>query len=201
MALIRKMRIYLSRIFYSNGSEYLSDDRRYRRYKIGRYTYGRPKILNWNGNDAQLVIGNFCSIAIGVKIILGGAHRLDWISTYPFPAHFKCSGEGFNYAPIGRATEIGSDVWIGMDAVILSGVHVGHGAVVAACAVVKKDVPPYAIVAGNPARVIRYRFEENDVEVLLGVAWWDWPTEKIMKNLGVLMGSDIDAIKRIAHVP
>lgn len=132
----------------------------------------------------RLVIGRFCSIAHGATFILnGGNHLTDTVSSYPFGIF----GEGWEHAmpeawPNRGGITVGHDVWIGYDATILPGVTVGHGAVVAAKSVVASDVPPYAIVAGNPARVVRFRHSEADTATLLRLAWWDWPVERITRH-------------------
>lgn len=120
------------------------------RYEVGRGTYGNPTVLHW-GEPTTLKVGCFCSIAADVKIFLGGNHRTDWITTYPFPAFWKSAAHIKGHPSSRGDVIIGHDVWIGEGAVILSGVRIGNGAVVAASAVVTRDVPPYGIVAGNPA--------------------------------------------------
>ncbi|MFD1695454.1 CatB-related O-acetyltransferase [Roseibium aestuarii] len=135
----------------------------------------------------RLVIGRFCAIATGVQFIMNGAnHLMSGISTYPFQIFGQGWEEGFDpsvYRAASRGdTVIGHDVWIGTDATILPGVTIGSGAIIGAKAVVGSDVPPYAIVVGNPARVIRLRFDDKTIERLLEIAWWDWPIEKISQH-------------------
>src|ERR1035437_8202021 len=125
--MIKWIRSMLRTCLYTGGSEFLKDDKRYSRYKIGNYTYGQPKILDWEKGKGQLEIGSYCSISLGVKIMLGGMHRIDWASSYPFPAFFGQGVQDNNYAPGKGATRIGNDVWIGMDALILPGINVGDG--------------------------------------------------------------------------
>ncbi|HOW55273.1 MAG TPA: CatB-related O-acetyltransferase [Syntrophorhabdaceae bacterium] len=174
----------------------LSLQERYPQYKIGTGSYARDlEVLSW-GEGAILTIGNYCSIAEGVKIFLGGEHRMDWVTTYPFsylwdeakhiPGHPKTKGD----------VTIGSDVWIGTDAVISSGVSIGHGAVVAARAVVTKDAPHYAVVAGNPATIIKYRFDEETIKALLDIAWWDWDRDRIVRNIEYLLSDQIEEFIR-----
>lgn len=160
---------------------------------IGAYTYGRPKV-RFPESGARLVIGRYGSIADGVEILLGGNHRLDWVTSYPFPAlpglWPKAVGiTGFD-ATRGDVV-IGHDVWLGSQCMVMSGVAIGHGAVVAARAVVTKDVPAYAIVAGNPARVVRLRFDEATVASLLESRWWDLPKERIDALLPLLLSDRI----------
>lgn len=132
---------------------------------------------------------NFFMIASGVEFIMNGANHLtDAISSYPFAIFgngWEHAMEGKNY-PYKGDTVIGHDVWLGYKATIMAGVNIGHGAIVAAKSVVTKDVPPYAIVGGNPAQIIRYRFSEEDIEALLNLEWWHWPAEKITQNLNML---------------
>lgn len=139
-------------------------------------------------NKEKLVIGKFCSIACGAKFLFNSAnHTLSSLSTYPFPIFFD--EWGLEKSDVAAAWDrkgdivIGNDVWIGYEAVILAGVTIGDGAVIGARAVVTKDVPPYAIVGGVPARVIRSRFPEETVKALLRLKWWDWPAERIQEKL------------------
>jgi len=173
---------------------------RYPQYRIGRGSYGNPTILNWN-EDASLSIGNFCSIAGGVKIFLGGEHRSDWVTTYPFNVLWPSASAISGHPKTKGDVTIGSDVWIAAEAVILSGIKVGHGAVIGARAIVAKDVPPYAVIVGNPSRIVKYRFEPAIVERLLNVAWWDWSDESIDKHLPFLLSTDINLfLDRAEHL-
>jgi acetyltransferase-like isoleucine patch superfamily enzyme len=166
------------------------------RYPIGDYTYGKPRVVSW-GEGTSLRIGKYCSISTHVIIFLGSEHRTDWVSTYPFPYLWKeasaTKGHPFSKGDV----IIGNDVYIGYNVTILSGVAIGDGAAIGACSVVTKDVPPYAVVAGNPARVLRYRFDEEAIENLLKIKWWDWPDEKVKENIHLICSDSIDAfIKR-----
>lgn len=168
-------------------------------FDIGDFTYGIPDVYGQK-QGSVLRIGKYCSIAGGVKIFLGDNHRLDWLSTFPFPAfaedwpEVKGSREYF-YSK--GDVVIGNDVWIGQESFILSGVTIGHGAVIGARAVVANNVGPYAIVVGNPAREIRKRFSDAIISELLEIAWWDWPVEVIRKNVKVLCSGDIDALAEL----
>ncbi|WP_232631708.1 CatB-related O-acetyltransferase [Methylobacterium sp. Leaf118] len=150
----------------------------------------------------RLVIGKFCAIATGTRFLMnGGNHRLDGLSTYPFPifgGDWIGRFEGELRFPQRGDTVIGHDVWLGFHSTILPGVTVGDGAVVAAHAVVSADVPPYAIVAGNPARVVRRRFSEAEAGRLQRIAWWDWPVERITAHLALIGGADIAALEAVA---
>lgn len=147
----------------------------------------------------RLIIGRFCAIASKVQFIMNGAnHALDGISTYPFAIF----GEGWedpdaDWAKGSRGdTVIGNDVWIGRGATLMPGVRVGDGAIIGAAAVVASDVPDYAVVVGNPARVVKMRFSENVIAQLLDIAWWNWPPEKITGNLAAIRGGDTGALAR-----
>ncbi len=167
--------------------------RRGGRIDVGDWTYGRPK-LRFPESGTGLVIGRYGSIADGVEILLGGNHRTDWVTTYPFPALPGLWPEAENMTDFSRSRGdivIGHDVWIGSQAMVLSGITIGTGAVIAARAVVTRDVPPYAIVAGNPARVVRERFDAATVEALLESRWWDLPRTEIVRLLPLLMSGDI----------
>jgi len=165
-------------------------------YKIGEFSYGKPNVLEW-GEKSSLTIGKFCSFAGDISILLGGNHRTDWVSTYPFCAIDLFKEETINTtghpATKGNVT-IGNDVWVGMGATIMSGVTIGNGAVIAAQSVVTRDVPPYAIVAGNPARIKKYRFDDDTIKKLQKIAWWNWPIEKIRDNVTALCSSNVDEL-------
>lgn len=170
---------------------FTNQNTKYQKYKIGDFTYGDP-IIDDFGED--LTIGKYCSIARGVTIILGGEHNTHWVTTYPFNTIFE-SKKHIKDHPVSKGPIIiGNDVWIGTEAIILSGVNIGDGAVVAARSLVSKDVPPYSIVAGNPAKIIRYRFDEVTIENLHRLKWWDWPNEKVIDNAELLMSSKIDLL-------
>lgn len=166
--------------------------KRYSKYNIGQGSYGRPKVHDWGGN--KLTIGSYCSIAGQVKIFLSGNHRTDWVTTFPlnrrFPHWLDASLIKHETTSKGDVV-IGSDVWIGYDSLILSGVTIGDGAVIAARSVVTKDVPPYAIVGGNPAKVIKYRFDESTIKSLLHIKWWNWNQDKIEKFMPLLLSERI----------
>jgi virginiamycin A acetyltransferase len=148
----------------------------------------------------RLVIGKFCAIAAGVQFIMNGAnHAMTGFSTFPFNIFGGTWANGFDFATVQAGfrgdTVVGNDVWIGMEATIMPGITIGDGAIIAAKAVVVKDVPPYAIAAGNPAQTIRRRFDDDTVARLLAIAWWNWPVEKISRNLDAIRGSNLDALE------
>ena len=176
---------------------------------VGEYTYydDPDGVENFERNvmyhfpfvGDKLIIGRFCAIARGVKFIMNGAnHAMAGFSTYPF----FIFGNGWEAAapspdsfPFKGDTVIGNDVWIGYDALVMPGVQIGDGAIVAARSVVTRDVPPYAIVGGNPATVIRQRFCDDVVAELLRIRWWDWDSAKITRNLKAITSADLDALR------
>lgn len=152
------------------------------------------------GAPERLVIGKFCAIAHGVRFITSSAnHPLGGLSTYPFRI-FGAGDVGAYRAQAGRHgdTVVGPDVWLGFEARVLPGVHIGAGAIVAACAVVSRDVPPYAVVAGNPAQVVKMRFDVATVARLLALAWWDWPIDAILAALPAIEAGDVAALEACA---
>ena len=147
----------------------------------GNHSYGADvQVQAWNRKNAIVRTGSYCSLGTDIKFVIDGNHRLDTFSTYPFQRIFP-NIEPTNYGK--EDPTIGSDVWIGNGAVIYSGVHIGDGAVIAGQSVVTKSVPPYAIVGGNPAKIIRYRFDEKTIEALIEIKWWDLPDHFIQKQL------------------
>ncbi len=152
-------------------------------------------------NQDTLIIGKFCSIACGAKFLFNSAnHAMGSLSTYPFPLFYE--EWGLPKARVASAWDnrgdivVGSDVWIGYEAVILSGVRIGDGAIIGARALVTKDVPPYTVVGGVPAREIRKRFDQSSIAALLRLRWWDWPYERIRQNLPAIMSGDIERLSR-----
>jgi len=162
------------------------------RVTLGHHTFGAPLIPAFAGSDVTVEIGSFCSIASNVMILAGGGHSPDWVSTWPIREVYGLP-EQYEHHPVYRGpVVIGNDVWLGRDTLIFDGITIGDGAVIGARAVVTKDVRPYAIVGGVPAREIRRRFTDEQVEALLEIAWWDWPEEKILREAGALNGADIN---------
>ena len=166
-------------------------------FALGAHSYGRPRI-RFAESGSKLTIGRYCSIADRVEIMLGGNHRADWVSTYPFAA-FGDTWPNTDQAPASyQATRgdvfIGSDVWIGSGALILSGVTIGPGAIIGARSVVSGDVPPYAVAAGNPARHVRYRFPEPLITALLEAAWWDLPDADVASLIPLLSSGRVEEL-------
>jgi virginiamycin A acetyltransferase len=177
---------------------------------IGDYTYyddpedsedfERNVLYHFPFIGDRLVIGKFCALARGVKFIMNGAnHKLDGFSTYPF----QIFGNGWEKVmpqpgelPYKGDTVIGNDVWMGYEATIMPGIQVGDGVIIAAKSVVVSHVLPYTVVGGNPARPIRQRFDDEVIQSLLAIAWWDWSIEKITRNLEKIVAPDIEALRR-----
>jgi hypothetical protein len=157
----------------------------------GRGTYGVPKVWTFAHEEARLIIGNYS--AVDGTHLLGGQHAIKHVASYPFRIFWDLPGAGEDGNPAKRGDiVIGADVWCTFGTWVLSGVTIGHGAVVATGAVVTKDVPPYAIVGGNPAKIIRYRFSEEQIAALLEIKWWDWPEEEIREAVPYIASEDID---------
>jgi virginiamycin A acetyltransferase len=159
---------------------------------VGKHTYGHNniRVISWSRKELRINIGSYCSFGSNIRLIIDGNHRIDSFSSYPFHNLFK------EVPPNNWGKEnpvIGNDVWIGMDATIYSGVTIGDGAVVAGQSVVTKSVPPYAVVAGNPARIVKYRFSDAVIADLLQLKWWDLPETVIRERLIPKM-YDIDAV-------
>lgn len=166
-------------------------------FEIGDHSYGRPKV-RFPESGRGLKIGRFCSIADRVEILLGGNHRTDWATTYPFGAFAELwpsvARLGDAYHASRGGVVIGSDVWLGSGVTVLSGITIGHGAVIGARAVVTRNVEPYAIVGGNPARPIRMRFEPERVAELLETAWWSLPDRDIAPLVPLLQSDRIEDV-------
>ena len=159
-------------------------------------------LYHYEAQGDRLIIGKFCALAHGATFIMNGAnHRMDGPSTYPFPIFGEAWGAHMDLLsdlPSRGDTNVGNDVWLGRDALVMPGVTIGDGAIVASRAVITTDVPPYAVVAGNPARVVQERLNGEDVQRLLKAAWWDWPVETINKHVRVLMSGDVEPIVHVS---
>lgn len=150
----------------------------------------------------KLVIGKYCALATGVRFIMNGAnHRMDGPSTFPFPIMGGSWTEHFDLLsglPQSGDTVVGNDVWLGHGVMVMPGVRIGHGAIVASGCVVVRDVPDYGIVGGNPGQLIRTRYTDEDIARLLALAWWDWPVEHVTAHIRTLMAGTVDELERIA---
>jgi len=176
---------------YTMYNDFVNDPRDFERNNV---------LYHYPVNHDKLVIGRFCSIACGAKFLFNSAnHTLASLSTYPFPIFFE--EWGLDAKNVAAAWDnkgdivIGNDVWIGYEAVILAGVTIGDGAVIGARAVVTKDVPPYTIAGGVPAKPIRRRFSDEVVSELLKLEWWNWPEEKISRNIEAITQGSIRDLK------
>lgn len=169
------------------------DDSRYGPEKFEEYNV----LYNHNVSKVKLVIGKFCAIAAETRFIMTGDHKLDAISTYPFPVFGGGWETAYNILDLPTKGDlvVGNDVWFGYDSLIRGGVTIGDGAIIATRAVVVKDVPPYAIVAGNPAKVVKMRFDDKTIERLLQISWWNWDIEKITRNLPLICNLDVDQLE------
>jgi len=158
---------------------------------LGKYSYGNIV----QRGEGTVTVGKFCSIASGVKAIFLNDHRVDWITTFPFLQMWKMSVPNQKLPP--ENIVVGNDAWLGTDVTLLGGANIGDGAVVGAYSVVSGKVAPYSIVVGNPAKLVRKRFSEKDIQSLLRIKWWDWPDEKI-KEVALILSSDriFEFIKR-----
>lgn len=181
---------------YTMYNDYVRDPRDFQKNNV---------LYHYPVNGDKLKIGKFCSIACGAKFIFTSAnHKMASLSTYPFPIFFAEWGLDAKNIRVAWDNKgdivVGSDVWIGYEAVILSGVHIGDGAIIGARAVVTKDVAPYTIVGGVPAKPIRRRFDDETIEKLESLRWWDWDAEKIRACIPAIQSGDIAALEEIACV-
>jgi len=162
------------------------------------YNFEKNVLYLFDFSTDKLVIGKYCQIATGVRFITNAAnHPMNGASTYPF----KAFGKSWGTAPLNVICKgdivIGNDVWIGNSATIMQGVHIGDGAIIGTNALVTKNVEPYTIVGGNPAKMIRKRFDDKAVAFLMQLAWWDWPMDKIADNLDAISNGDLEVLKKI----
>jgi len=180
---------------------------------VGDYTYyddldgpenfeNKNVLYHYPFTGDKLIIGKFCAIATGAKFIMNGAnHKISGLSTYPFSI-FRNGWEKVvpkkEELPYKGDTIVGNDVWIGYDATIMPGIKIGDGVIIAAKAIVTKDVAPYTIVGGNPAGIIRKRFNKKIIKKLLKIKWWNWNIEKITKYLDIIVGNDIKKLEKLA---
>lgn len=178
---------------------------------VGEYTYyddpvdptafERNNVLfNWPEFGDHLIIGRFCSIASGVKFIMGSANRrLSSVTAYPFHVFgglwAECTPSHLSQLPFKGDTVVGNDVWLGRECVVMPGVTIGDGAILAAHSVVAKDVEPYTVVGGNPARPIKKRFSQELIDLLLRLRWWDFPPEQLANFLPALCSENLEEVR------
>lgn len=179
----QRMKQIENRIYNRDQVHYLSPN-----VSVGAFTYGTPTIRVFRSEE-QVIIGKFCSIADNVSIFGGGEHKTDWGTTYPFNVFFSDFPDIKEHPASKGKVVIGNDVWLASGCKIMSGVTIGDGAVVAANALVAKDVPPYAIVGGNPAKIIKYRFEADLIKKFLEMKWWDWEYQDIYHAVPLLQSN------------
>lgn len=165
---------------------------------VGKYTYGVENVrtLTW-GEGSTLSIGSFCSLAANIVVYLGGNHRVDWITTYPFGHTSKNVFNRFNgvgHPKTNGNVIIGNDVWIGSNATIMSGVKIGDGAVIANNSHIVKNVEPYTIVGGNPGKLIKQRFDDNTIKKLLELKWWNFDDNTINEITPLLCSTNLDEL-------
>jgi acetyltransferase-like isoleucine patch superfamily enzyme len=161
---------------------------------MGTMSYYAPNVIKYTGDTGRVVVGNFASVAPDADFYVGGQHRTEWVSQYGLRAMLALPGaheDGFTH---GRGDiVVGSDTWVTNGCTVMSGVTIGDGAVVGTKAVVAKDVRPYAVVVGNPAREIRRRFSDAQIDALLRIRWWDWPTETVKAHVDLIASPNVDA--------
>lgn len=196
-----KETIYLKHVI-TNPNITVGDFTMYNDFVNGPTLFEKNNVLyHYPINDDKLQIGKFCSIACGAKFLFNSAnHTLSSLSTYPFPLFFE--EWGLEKKDVTNAWDnkgdivIGNDVWIGYEAVILAGVTIGDGAIVGTRAVVTKDVLPYTIVGGVPAKPIKRRFPEETISALLEIQWWNWSEERIARNIGAIQSGNVEQLKQ-----
>ena len=186
--LISYIAYQFSRLQKIRNSQIISSLKKRGLFSCGINTYGvnNLRIDVYQGSESKITIGKYCSIGPDVRIITGGIHPTERISTFPFRAQWQLDGAFIDGMPFSKGEiQIGNDVWIGTGVTILSGIKIGHGSVLAANALITKDVRPYSIVGGNPARELGRRFSEAIIQSLLDIRWWDFPDLLIQEHLGL----------------
>jgi acetyltransferase-like isoleucine patch superfamily enzyme len=206
------MRTFLRRLYYALirahdafvGPELATARRLIKagRLTIGPHTlgYSLPRIKTYIHDDTRLHIGDYSSLPPDATVMLGGRHPSNAVTTYPHRILWGMEGAGEDGFPEHSPdSSIGSDVWLGDKVLVLTGVRIGDGAIIAANSLVNKDIPDYAIAGGVPAKVIRYRFPEEQRRALLEIAWWDWPEDEVRKAVPLIASKDIDAFIEYAR--
>ncbi len=192
--------VYIKNIVISKNI--IAGDYSYYDDEVDGYNFERSVLYHFDFIGDKLIIGKFCAIASGVKFIMNGAnHQIDAISTFPFyifGGDWQKATPNAEKLPYKGDTIIGNDVWIGYESVIMPGVKIGNGAVIASKSVVTNDVEPYSIVGGNPAKLIRKRFEEEQIDKLEKIAWWNWTIEDITQSLSLITNTNIEELEKVA---
>lgn len=160
----------------------------------GEHSYydGSLQLKRYGNRKNKLYIGKFCSISLGLKVFLGGNHRYDWVTTYPFNVLWDSAKHISGHPKSNGDVIIQNDVWVGENCTIMSGINIGSGSVIATNSVVTNNIDPYSIVGGNPAKLIKYRFSDEQIEELLKIKWWNWDNKKIRRNVSFLLSTDIN---------
>lgn len=189
--------VYLKNIITS--PQIIVGDYTYYDDPVDAYNFEKNVLYLFEFIGDKLIIGKFCQIATGVRFVMNGSsHAMNGFSTYPFKVFGGQWAEKDPMKLVSKGgTILGNDVWIGNGATIMRGVKIGDGAIIGTNSLVTKDVPPYTIVGGNPAKEIRKRFDEETIQLLLAIKWWDWDVQKITDNLEVITNGKIDELKRI----
>jgi chloramphenicol O-acetyltransferase type B len=198
LSFVAYQRRRLGNIIWGKDEAVLRRLQREGRVVYGPGSFGIPRIHSFIHDTTRLIVGNYCSM--GGNYMLGGYHPIDHVTTYPLRINMGLPGAGEDGNPVpAEDIHVGSDCWTGYGCWVMAGMTVGDGAVIATGAVVTKDVPPYAIVGGVPAKVIRYRHTEEQREALLQIRWWDWPREEIREAAPLLSSPDVDAFIEYAQ--
>ena len=188
----RRLLYFLREVEKLDLNSTLEEEKNIGHIEIGERTYGMPQIYSDGHSKEKVIIGKYCSIAKNVWFYLGGEHHTDWISTYPFRIMFDMENKYKDGHPFGKGDiVVGNDVWIGMNVKIFSGVHIGDGAVIGANSIVTKNVEPYTIVGGYPAKPIKKRFSDEEIEKLIAMKWWNWEEKKIKDNIDLLCSPNL----------
>lgn len=168
--------------------------------QVGRWSYWNDdtRLVAWKHQDS-IDVGKFCALASGVRLLAGGNHPLDSICSYPL-ALMKTPPSPPGEFLEGEHIVIGNEVWIGTNAIVIGNVNIGSGAVVGAGSVVVRDIPPYAVAVGSPARPVRFRFSSEEIDRLLHLSWWDWPDDLVLSAAPLLETGDIDRLEELASV-
>lgn len=187
--------------------EFLVNQNKYYKFKenikkghlvMGKHSYGIPEVHIYKGSEAKVIIGKFCSIGPNCLFITGGIHPTNWISTFPFRIRWNLEGKEKDGMPFTKGDIIvGNDVWIGSNVIILSGVNIGDGAVICSGSVVTKDIEPYSIAGGVPAKLIRKRFDDEIIKKLLKIKWWEWEEERIKNYVKYLSSERVDEFLKL----